>query len=33
MQTDDAGLPASIQPPWLEGHSEQQALEYETEGF
>lgn len=33
MKTNDAGLPGSIQPSWLEGDVEQQAFRFETEGF
>lgn len=33
MKINDAGLPGSIQPPWLEGDAEQQAFQFETEGF
>lgn len=33
MKINAAGLPGSIQPPWLEGDEEQQAFQFETEGF
>lgn len=33
MKINGAGLPGSIQPPRLEGDAEQQAFQFETEGF